>query len=293
MLTVFVQWFREEQKRFKRDTFFKAFKLFDDTFHRPDPCQKANKGDAIWRWHPTKHLDVIKDNMWHVRHFVNDLISNNLVREQLASESETVQAQIEKTLQRMFALLAAYYGCVEELGLPCSTIDRLLEDFASLLVGQVDPRMETIAMQEVTRAIVNQSQGLTHQASEFMQEPDVLETHHRARILFSEISRFYRGAVILAVAKVSATYHHTTTEQKEVWYTQLLRYCAECGHPNCKEQLKVQRMDWGKKTKDTSGAKKSKGNGNAKDDTETAKSKKKFTISIAVKDSRIGFPEER
>lgn len=305
------QWLEDESANFNRDFFQLTFREFEGVLDRPEPCIRADKHDLIWRWKPTMHLVVVKDNMWHVRHHVADLVECDLLRESKTSVGyDEVLNLLQQTLRRMWALLALMYGCCREVGLLCTVMDRLLEDLAELLVGHVDPHLETIAMQKVVEAIASTS-AEKQETSNFLKTPELLERHHRARVVFSEIARFYHGAIIIGVSKVSATYHHTSKEEKQTWYEELLKLMLTCGHPSCKEQIQVKRMDWGVKTEQKSAPKKGKKkiSRGADDPAEDAdimnppegaasastpvKAKTKWSVSIAIKDARVGFPEER
>ncbi|TKA65758.1 hypothetical protein B0A55_10835 [Friedmanniomyces simplex] len=285
-----------------------VFQEFENIQQCPESCRKAKKSDRIWHWQATQHLNVIKDNMWHVRNFVEGLVNDRLLR--AVGPGEDVKAMLNQTLRRMWALLALAYGCFGDIDLLCTVMDRLLEDLAGLLLGQVDPKMETIAMQEVFKAIAKDNAGQSPRLVNFMKTEAVLESHHQARLIYSEIARFYRGAIVLAVSKVSPT--QRSKDQQELWYHNFLKYLDSCGHPSCKEQLKVTRMDWGKDSdgsrsiaKDKKGKKKGRGKGKAKategeeeeeeeeEPVEPAKIKTKRSISVAVKDARVGFTDER
>ena len=246
--------------------------------------------------------------MWHVRSLVKDMVDAELLRPDQAGE-QSKREQLQRSLRRMWALLAVAYGCCGEVGLLCTLMDRLLEDLASLFEGHTDPKMETTSMQKiaqqiqdfevkkVTTAFTNPNKSSKFMdAAELTGDAEVLERHFRVRMAFSEVARFYRGAIMLAISKVSSTYHHTTKDQKQIWYSELLKMCETCGHPSCKQQIQVKRMDWGASTQTKA---KGKGKGKAKataaeggDDGQPA-GKEKWTVSIAVKDARIGFPDER
>lgn len=280
-----------------------TFREFEAVKERPDFCAKANKHASIWRWQPTQHINVIKDNMWHIRNLVADLLDSGLLRE---GKRDDVLADIETTMRRMWALLSVAFGNFGEVGLLCTVMDSLLEDLAGCFVGFQDPKMETTRMQKVVQAIAKEHGQSSAKLTSFMSlDSNALERSHRARLVFGEIARFYRGAIMYAVSKVSATYHHTSKDQKEIWYENLLKFFDECGHPGCREQLKVSRMDWGKVDDEdqVKGPNKRKGKGKATEKpsgeaedaggAQSSKEKKKWTVSIAVKDARIGFPDER
>ena len=93
------------------------------------------------------------------------------------------------------------------------------------------------------------------------------EKEHKARVYFEEIARFFRGSLIMAVAVTNPTTATQNNESKEAWFNALLNYSSECGHRACTEQLKVIKQLEAKT--------------------------QKFSLSIAVKDTRVGFPEER
>jgi len=95
-----------------------------------------------------------------------------------------------------------------------------------------------------------------------------LKQKQRARVLFSELARMYRGAVALTVAQTSGTSHNSVKTELQRWLEELLKWSADCGHPSCTEQLKVQKIPHGEK-------------------------QERWSISVAVDDARIGFKEER
>ena len=135
--------------------------------------------------------------------------------------------------------------------------------------------MESIRMRKVTQAIASAKQ-LDKMDMTFLQDPgeaagdkiETLKQEEQARKLFSELARMYRGAVALAVAHTSSSSHGENVKDKEKWFQELLKWSYECGNPSCYEQLKVVPAK-GKKEKF------------------------RFGLSIAVKDARIGFKEER
>lgn len=246
---------------------------------RPEECIKASRKDHLWIWKKGRHWWVAKDNMWHVRSLIRDLCNEGL----LLDNSQYGYTALQHTLRRMWALMSLMSGSFGDVDLLLTVMDRLLEDLAEMFEGAVDVRMETVTMQKVVAILAARDQGKDLDSSSrppqlFIESPEVLERHHRVRLALSETMVFYRGAVVLAVSHFSPG--SGTKEQKQIWYEKLLTLLNQCGHPSCKEQIQVKLMNFGGTRK---------GFGKKDED----KGKEKYSISIAVKDARVGFPDQR
>jgi hypothetical protein len=96
-----------------------------------------------------------------------------------------------------------------------------------------------------------------------------LEREHKAREVFAEVVRFYHGAAILLFSASSGGKSDQAESQTTMWYEGIINLSSKCGHSKCVDQLEIKK------------SKKVTGEGD------------RWDLSIAVKDSRIGFPEER
>jgi len=206
------------------------------------------------------------DNVVHVRGLVQVLDDEGLLRK---SSNRVDYAKLQTTLRRMYALLAIMYGCIEEGALLLTVMDRLLEELAEQIVGHVDPRMETVRMQRAMAVLaqVAGSGDQLHLPSKREEMFSRLERENRARNVFGELARFYRGAFIFAFSGVSNRKSWNSGVQDELWYEELLKYQWRCGLRGCSKQLKIDVME--------------------------SEKTNMYGLSVAVLDSRLGFPAAR
>lgn len=181
--------------------------------------------------------------------------------EMLASSDPETFEKLQTTLRRMYAVLAIVYGCTAEDSLLLAVMDRLLEDLAGLLIGSVDPKLESVRMHNAALAMNKKSQ--VGKRKLHVNDFKRLEREHKAREVFAELARFYRGAVITLHAACSYGKSNEVDRDIELWYNGLLKNLASCGHGSCSEQLKVEHNSKG------------------------------WSVSVAVRDARLGFPAER
>lgn len=215
---------------------------------------------------PAGRLAVVHDNVVHVRKFVKMLFDERLFRE---SNGEVDFASLHTTLRRMWALLAMMFGCIREGGALLTVMDHLLEELARQVVGYVDPKMETVRMRRLKDIMAKASDQVEvpkfpSQTGQLVEE---LAKEHRARFIFSELARFYRGAVLLSFVAVSLTKDWGANNQDELWYAELVKLSSHCGHRRCHEQLRVRKILKAKQNV--------------------------YGLGVAVRDARLGFPDER
>lgn len=268
-----VQWLTGLFQSFDHNAFNVRFRNFERLVERPDVCKSATRAGRLWEWQAKNTLHVIEDNVVHVRWIANQLVTQEL----LADNSDDGKASLQVTLRRMFALLSWVHGMCAESGLLCTVMDQLLEDLAKQLVGHVDPKTETYRMLKVAQTLAELDDKwktlMPSLGGDSEETTPMLRKEHRARMLFSELARMYRGAIILSVAEVSGASHHKQRDCRQEWYQELIKWCDDCGYPSCSRQLKVAQMPYGPPEGD--------------------KQKMRWTISVSVDDARLGFPEER
>lgn len=131
------------------------------------------------------------------------------------------------------------YGCAPEASLWLTTMDSLLEDLASLLIGSTDPRMGTVKMERFRQIRSNETKD--PQAPLSAAGIDHLEKADRARRFFAELARFYRGAVQFAYAGASWK-KKALAKDTATWYESLLRWSYLCGAEGCTEKLVVAKL---------------------------------------------------
>lgn len=252
------KWLSTMAEKFDKKRFELNFRDFESLTMRPDGCANASIGSSYWiRKH--NHLEIARDNIVHVRRLVSHLRANNMI-----SDEEALQ----KVLRRMYAFLALMHGCVAEGAIMLTVMDRLLEDLASVIIGNVDPKLESEKMQRAMAVIHEQT--AERKAKLNMNDQMRHEREHKAREVFAEIVRFYHGAVILLFSAASAGKSDQAENQTVLWYQGIIDLSSKCGNSKCADQLEVKKIA---KVTDTSS--------------------ERWALSIAVKDARIGFPEER
>ena len=251
-------WLKDMAKDFDPNRFSLNFRDFESLKTRPDDCANASRGDNYWiRKH--NHLEIARDNIVHVRRLVYHLRENGMI-----CDGDALQL----TLRRMYALLALMHGCVAEGAILLTVMDHLLEDLAQTIVGNVDPKLESQKMQCAMGLIHEQT--AERKSTLAINDLKRHEREHKAREVFAEIVRFYHGAVILLFSAASGGKSDQSDNQTRLWYQGIINLSSKCGNKKCADQLEV------KKTAKVSDA-----------------SSERWALSIAVKDARIGFPEER
>lgn len=180
-------------------------------------------------------------------------------------------------------------------------MDSLLEDLASLLVGSVNPRLNTSTMARVRDARSGQEVSLALTQDQ-MQE---LERADRARRIFAELSRFYRGAVQLAYAGANWKINYNL-KNSQTWYDGLTKWSFLCGAETCIEKLDVRTLvdggdpeerDLDALDPDKMDEPRTKAKGKQKNKSGEHEhdviSRSKFMVAISVHDGRFGFPAQR
>jgi hypothetical protein len=253
-------WLEDLAKNFDETRFMLNFRDFEALTTRPDECANASRGDNYWiRKH--NHLEIARDNIAHVRRLVYHLQENGMIVDE---HTDTLQL----TLRRMYALLALTHGCVAEGAILLTVMDRLLEDLAGTVIGNVDSKLESNRMQHAMSLIHGETAERKSELA--INDTKRQEREHKAREVFAEIVRFFHGAVILLFSAASAGKSDQAEDQTKLWYQGIINLSYKCGNTKCSDQLMVKKTP---KVGDTSA--------------------ERWDLSIAVKDARIGFPEER
>ncbi|RMX86896.1 hypothetical protein D0869_02757 [Hortaea werneckii] len=257
------KWMKELGGKVNRSSFVLTFQEFEKVISRPEVCANAKKYANMWI-NPRCWLVAMKDNIAHVRRIVHAMLANDLI---IKHGDEYPYDDLQKILRRMWALLALSFGNWPEPALLCTIMDSLLEDLAALVVGHLDPAFETTRM----RAMLDGLNDLSEQGKTSVQSQQpalgAQQKEHDARQLFAELARFYRGAVMMGVAACSPKIGDKNKDTQKLWYESLLKWNAHCGHRTCQEQLEV----------------------TARTEAKT----QKYSLSVAVSDERVGYPEER
>lgn len=250
-------WLQEMAAGFDQNRFILNFRDFEALITRPEECAKATSGANYWiRKH--NHLDIARDNITHVRRLVCHMRENDMI-----SDPDNVQV----TMRRMYALLALMYGCVSEGAILLTIMDQLLETLAKSVIGNVSPKLESSRMQSAVRIL--HERPMQRKRTHTINDMKRLEREHKAREVFAEVVRFYHGAAILLFSAASGGKSDEAEGQTIMWYEGIINLSSKCGHSKCIDQLEI------KKSKKVS------------------VEGERWALSIAVKDSRIGFPEER
>jgi hypothetical protein len=250
-------WLKDMAAKFDQERFVLNFRDFEALITRPEECAKAASGANYWiRKH--NHLDIARDNITHVRRLVCHMRENDMI-----SDPDNVQV----TMRRMYALLALMYGCVSEGAILLTIMDQLLENLAKSVIGNVSPKLESSRMQSAVRIL--HERPMQRKRTHAINDLKRLEREHKAREVFAEVVRFYHGAAILLFSAASGGKSEEVESQTIMWYEGIIKLSSKCGHSKCTDQLEI------KKTKKVS------------------VEGERWALSIAVKDSRIGFPEER
>lgn len=273
---------------------------------------------------PSLRIVLISDNLFHVKSLVAQLHRDGMV---VGSDEE-----LQTAMRRMWALVSVMHGCAPEGSLWLTVMDSLLEDLVHLLIGNASAKMHTAKMQrlEKFRAAGYNSAKVSSLAGKMSRsENEWLNKCDRARLVFAELARFYRGAVILAYASVSWR-SKLTDEVGLGWYQNLIRWSYMCGADSCVEKL-VANLASKKEIKTSSSdemqeilavdAEVSGGMSGTQKDIKTDPSdampegalvadedvlatesavkksdigsRSKYNLSVGVKDARAGFPAER
>jgi hypothetical protein len=255
--TTSATWLKEMATEFDEKRFILNFRDFEALVTRPEDCANAKPKANYWiRKH--NHLDIARDNIAHVRRLLCHMRENGMI-----SDLDNVQL----TMRRMYAFLALMYGCVAEGAILLTVMDQLLENLAKSVIGNVNPKLESEKMQSAIRAM-HQQPSMRKRALA-INDLKRLEREHKAREVFAEVVRFYHGAAILLFSAASGGKSEEVESQTIMWWEGIINLSSKCGHSKCVDQLEIKK------------SKKVTGEGD------------RWALSIAVKDSRIGFPEER
>lgn len=259
------QWLEELAANVDRGKFKLTFEAFEGVTQRPQKCRKASRDHTMWI-NPRYWFDVVKDNIYHVRGIVAAMVDQQMIEQ----DGSFPALELQQTLRRMWALLALCYGLWTEPALLCTVMDQLLEELADLIVGHKDPAFNTIRMQSMISALQSRSNEEARAITKM--KPDDydltrLNKEHKAREWFAEIAKFFRGAVMMAIGASLPFYGDKNKDQLKAWYESLLELSSKCGHRTCAEQLQVV----------------------VKEQVKT----QRYSLSVAVEDARMGFPEQR
>lgn len=210
-------------------------------------------------------------------------------------------------LSGRWALVAILYGCAPEGGLWLSVMDSLLEDFASMLIGSLDPHLSSSKIQKFYQMRQQGSETVPELSTN---DISILEQTDRSRRLFAELARFYRGACQFAF--VATTFTSRKQDRKTTWYEGLIRWSYICGAETCTEKLVIHKLLSGSNeerdgsTKDGKKKKKAAQDAGGEDSSiqessflNKAETKADFAtkttanLSVSVYDPRAGYPGER
>ncbi|KAI7283076.1 hypothetical protein KC345_g3087 [Hortaea werneckii] len=139
----------------------------------------------------TYYLGVIEDNMFHMKKRIRQLRDNQLLRPEVSEE------RLQTTLRRMFGLLSLMHGRVVEGSLWLTVMVSLLDELSQPVLGDVDAPLNTATMHYFARAA-----GIDKLEPLLQSNIDRMERIDKARRVFSEVVRFYRGCVMLAFVGV-------------------------------------------------------------------------------------------
>ncbi|KAM3424030.1 hypothetical protein BST61_g11419 [Cercospora zeina] len=220
----------------RHDRFTTNMKHFMNLKERPEMMAKAKNDEDVFN-NVYRRLEAVEDNMFHVKALVATMVQHDLIRRDRGEDD------LQDCLKRMWALVAVMYGCVEEGCLWLTVMDSLLEDLGSMLVGDIDPRLNTVKMQKFRK--MRESQPMPDHAPALDQASiDALERSNRARTLFAEAARMYRGAIQLAYTGVSWK-KKTEKKHQVTWFQNLLQWSYRCGAECCIEKLQVRQLEGG------------------------------------------------
>jgi len=258
------QWLLDMSKAWlgQDQPFTLVFRHIERLVERPEVCAGLSRASKLWEDVPKYRLPVIEDNIVHVRHLAGMMVREGLFDQHVERHS------IEQALRRMWALLALAMGTCNEPGILCTLVDVLLEGLAVLLCGFVDPKLEVESMRRAM-ALMDDGGPSASGSGELLD----ISKDRRARVLFAELARMYRGAFILGVAQVNVATHNSMVQNQQLWFEALVKWVGDCGHPSCRRQLDVLKIPYGT--------------------VKNGKQQERWSITISVDDARVGFPEER
>ncbi|KAI6841847.1 hypothetical protein KC340_g2211 [Hortaea werneckii] len=200
-------------------------KHFTSIVKRPEHVVNAESHSHFFRI-TTYYLGVIEDNIFHIKKLISQLRENQLLRPEVSEE------RLQRTLGRMFGLLSLMHGCVVEGSLWLTVMDALLDELSQMVLGEVDAPLNTATMHYFTRAA-----GTDKLQPLLQSDINRMERIDKARRVFSEVVRFYRGCVMLAFVGVSCGHgerDRTTTR----WFENLVRWSYICRLETCHEKLR-------------------------------------------------------
>ncbi|KAI7089345.1 hypothetical protein KC356_g2489 [Hortaea werneckii] len=198
---------------------------FTSVIKRPEHVVNEESHSHFFRI-TTYYLGVIEDNIFHMKKLIRQLRDNQLLRPEVSEE------RLQTTLKRMFGLLSLMHGCVLEGSLWLTVMDNLVDELSQLVLGDVDAPLNAATMHYFTRAA-----GTDKLEPLLQSDVDRMEGIDKARRVFSEVVRSYRGCVMLAFVGVSWRHgerDRTTTR----WFENLVRWSYVCRLEACHEKLR-------------------------------------------------------
>jgi len=163
------------------------------------------------------------------------------------------------------AVICVCYGCTSEPALLLSTVDWLLDEMRTFL-GCSSSIYDITATMGALRVKKNTQE---RKGPEFrivcreLPDPSALRQQHRKYILIAELGLFVRGCVLTAITSTLCRYHGLGESTYQAMWIDLLAFNKTCA--GCETEVKF--------FEDSSG--------------------QRYSISIGVKDSRIGYAEVR
>lgn len=239
------------------DRLMKNLHYFENLTARPIEITSARPDSWNYRTH-RERFGFLADNLVHVRSFVATLHREGLLKFDDNCEVDT--KGLQQCLRRMWLLVSLVYGCCPEASFLLTTMDTLLEDLAGYVIGHEDPLVSTESM----RRLHMFSEGGLPTVSN-AQATDT-KAEDRARVIFAELARFYRGAVLFAYCSV--IWGTDFPSNPGMWYQDIVESSRACDSGKCMEYIEVRTRLKGKKTTPRE-------------------------VSVAVEDARFGFPQER
>ncbi|KAK0115498.1 hypothetical protein ONS96_013952 [Cadophora gregata f. sp. sojae] len=212
-------------------------------------------------------IDLLKDNLYHAHKLLLSLPSDP------GNKNCPNKVLPSKTWLRMVALVAIFYGCIAEPGLLVSVSNQLLKDL--LAYYDIDPNLylDTITGNSVGQVLkiedsANGTNTYCIQAEATVSLED-MEGIHKSRQTIMELARFFRGSIIVAYKITMITNYfdrrppRTLEDARRGKFESLLPWTRKCALPSCDQPLDLP-AEGGYRM-----------------------------LSVGVKDTRMGFPEER
>ncbi|GAB1729567.1 hypothetical protein NU195Hw_g696t1 [Hortaea werneckii] len=198
---------------------------FTSVMKRPEHVVNAESHSHFFRI-TTYYLGVTEDNVFHMKKFIRQLRDNQLLRQEVSEE------RLQTALRRVFGLLSLMHGCVVEGSSWLTVIDSLLDELSQIVLVDVDAPLNTATMHYFTGAA-----GTDKLEPLLQSDIDRMERIDKARKAFSEVVRFYRGCVMLAIVGVSKG-HGARARTPTRWLENLVRWTYICRLETCHEKLR-------------------------------------------------------